>query len=225
MNIIGLIFRIEILEKIVVQILNFFVSLVGNYGVAIILTTLLIKLITLPLTIKQEKSMLKMKELQPKIEELKKIYGDDKAKLSEMTTKLYQEENANPLGSCLPIVIQLPIFIALYYTFIGNSIPNDATFLWFNLKHPDSLFTVLNFNINLLPLISTLLMIVQQKMMASTQNSEDKTASTMMMTMPLITLFIFYKFPAGVNLYYTLNTLLTIMIQKLVSMKVRKNNE
>lgn len=222
MSVAGAFFRIEILEKIVVQILNYFVAIVGNYGIAIILTTLLIKIITLPLTIKQEKSMLKMKEIQPKIDELKKIYGDDKVKLNEMTTKLYQEEKINPLGGCLPLLIQLPIFVALYYTFNGNSIPNDATFLWFNLKHPDALFTIMNFNINLLPIISTLLMIVQQKMMTSTQNSDDATTNTMMMTMPLITMFIFYKFPAGVNLYYVVNTLLTIIIQKLVSMKVRK---
>lgn len=217
--------RIKAIENIVVAILNLFVNFVGNYGVAIILTTILVKLLTLPLTIKQEKSMLKMKQLQPKLDEIKKQCGDDKVKYNEMTTKLYKDENINPLSGCLPLIIQLPIFVALYYTFLGDSIPNTATFLWFNLKKPDALYTIGKFSLNILPIISTMLMVLQQKLMTTSSNGQEESVQNMMYAMPLVMMALFYNFPSGVNLYYTVNTLLAIVIQRLVATKVGNRNE
>ena len=217
--------RIKAIENIVVAILNLFVNFVGNYGVAIILTTILVKLLTLPLTIKQEKSMLKMKQLQPKLDEIKKQCGDDKVKYNEMTTKLYKDENINPLSGCLPLIIQLPIFVALYYTFLGDSIPNTATFLWFNLKKPDALYTIGKFSLNILPIISTMLMVLQQKLMTNSSNGQEESVQNMMYAMPLVMMALFYNFPSGVNLYYTVNTLLAIVIQRLVATKVGNRNE
>lgn len=217
--------RIKAIENIVVAILNLFVNFVGNYGVAIILTTILVKLLTLPLTIKQEKSMLKMKQLQPKLDEIKKQCGDDKVKYNEMTTKLYKDENINPLSGCLPLIIQLPIFVALYYTFLGDSIPNTATFLWFNLKKPDAIYTIGKFSLNILPIISTMLMVLQQKLMTNSSNGQEESVQNMMYAMPLVMMALFYNFPSGVNLYYTVNTLLAIVIQRLVATKVGNRNE
>lgn len=189
-------FRVKFLETIAVEILKFFNSLVGNYGVAIILTTLLIKIILFPLSLKQEKSMQKMKELQPEIEAIQKKYKDDKTKLNEETAKLYKEKNVNPFSGCLPLIIQLPIFVALYYAFMSNEIPQTATFLWFNLKRPDAIYTIGKFSLNILPIISALLMIIQQKLMTpQSGEGENSVMQSTMLLMPVMMLFIFYKFP------------------------------
>lgn len=216
-------FRVKFLETIAVEILKFFNSLVGNYGVAIILTTLLIKLILFPLSLKQEKSMQKMKELQPEIEAIQKKYKDDKAKLNEETAKLYKEKNVNPFSGCLPLIIQLPIFVALYYAFMSNEIPQTATFLWFNLKRPDAIYTIGKFSLNILPIISALLMIIQQKLMTpQSGEGENSVMQSTMQLMPVMMLFIFYKFPSGLNLYYVVNTAISILIQIYVVKKARK---
>lgn len=216
-------FRVKFLETIAVEILKFFNSLVGNYGVAIILTTLLIKIILFPLSLKQEKSMQKMKELQPEIEAIQKKYKDDKTKLNEETAKLYKEKNVNPFSGCLPLIIQLPIFVALYYAFMSNEIPQTATFLWFNLKRPDAIYTIGKFSLNILPIISALLMIIQQKLMTpQSGEGENSVMQSTMLLMPVMMLFIFYKFPSGLNLYYVVNTAISILIQIYVVKKARK---
>lgn len=216
-------FRVKFLETIAVEILKFFNSLVGNYGVAIILTTLLIKIILFPLSLKQEKSMQKMKELQPEIEAIQKKYKDDKTKLNEETAKLYKEKNVNPFSGCLPLIIQLPIFVALYYAFMSNEIPQTATFLWFNLKKPDAIYTIGKFSLNILPIISALLMIIQQKLMTpQSGEGENSVMQSTMLLMPVMMLFIFYKFPSGLNLYYVVNTAISILIQIYVVKKARK---
>lgn len=216
-------FRVKFLETIAVEILKFFNSIVGNYGLAIILTTILIKLILFPLSLKQEKAMQRMKDLQPEIDKINKEYKGDKVKINEMTANLYKEKNVNPFSGCLPLLIQLPIFVALYYAFMSNEIPQSATFLWFNLKKPDAIYTIGKFSINVLPIVSSILMVVQQKLMTpqSSENENNVMQSTMLM-MPIMMLFIFYKFPSGLNLYYVVNTAISILIQLYVMKKVRK---
>ncbi len=216
-------FRVKFLETIAVEILKFFNSIVGNYGLAIILTTILIKLILFPLSLKQEKAMQRMKDLQPEIDKINKEYKGDKVKINEMTANLYKEKNVNPFSGCLPLLIQLPIFVALYYAFMSNEIPQSATFLWFNLKKPDAIYTIGKFSINVLPIVSAILMVVQQKLMTpqSSENENNVMQSTMLM-MPIMMLFIFYKFPSGLNLYYVVNTAISILIQLYVMKKVRK---
>lgn len=219
-------FRIKFVDNAVLALLSYLVSIVGNYGLAIIITTVIVKLALLPLSIKQEKSMIRMKELQPKVDEINQKYKNDKAKIQEMTAELYKKEQVNPLSGCLPLLIQLPIFVALYYAFIGDAIPANASFLWFNLKSPDALFTFNNFSFNFLPIISAILMIVQQKLMTPTSqngNEMEKSMQTMMYFMPVMILVLFYRMPSGVNLYYTVNTLLSILLQLYIIKKVRKN--
>lgn len=219
-------FRIKFVDNAVLALLSYLVSIVGNYGLAIIITTVIVKLALLPLSIKQEKSMIRMKELQPKVDEINQKYKNDKAKIQETTAELYKKEQVNPLSGCLPLLIQLPIFVALYYAFIGEAIPANASFLWFNLKSPDALFTFNNFSFNFLPVVSAILMIVQQKLMTPASqngNEMEKSMQTMMYFMPVMILVLFYRMPSGVNLYYTVNTLLSILLQLYIIKKVRKN--
>lgn len=209
-----------ILQPIVnvfMYILNFIHSIVGNYGVAIIIMTFLVRALLLPLTLKQEKSMKRQKELEPKIAKLKEKYKDDKQQLNIKIAELYKQENVNPAAGCLPLLIQLPIFIALYRTFLYNSV--QGTFLWFDLSKPDALFTVSGFTFNLLPVLTAILTLLQQKMMQGSINNsgnKDSIASsmnTMLYFMPIMMLLIFYRMPSGLNLYYFVNTVLSILQQ------------
>lgn len=122
----------KFLNDLMGQFLKFIYSIVGDYGISIIVVTIIVRLILFPLTIKQEKSMLRMKEIQPKIDEIKKKHGNDKAKINELTAKLMQEEKVNPLGGCLPLLIQLPVFIAIYQTIMSGIIPKKLHFYGLN---------------------------------------------------------------------------------------------
>ena len=122
-------FKIQALVDFVVHVLNAIYSVVGNYGIAIIIVTILMRIIVFPLTLKQEKSMKKMRELQPELEKIKEKYKDDPQEYQRKTAELYRESGVNPLGGCLPLLIQMPIFVALYWAFSGNAIPADAKFL------------------------------------------------------------------------------------------------
>ena len=208
-------FKIQFLVDIVSFILKNISYIVGNYGVAIILTTVIVRLLMLPLTLKQEQSMKRMKELQPKIDELNKKYANDKAMLNQKTVELYKEEKVNPAGGCLPVIIQLPIFIALYTAFRdGNIVPDTATFLWFKLSAPDALFTLFGFTFNALPILTAVVTLVQP-----VSTGEDSTANSMqsmLVMMPIMLLFVFYKQPAGLNLYYFINSILSIAQQTYV---------
>lgn len=202
----------------VALLLNKINAVVGNYGLSIILTTVIVRILMLPLTLKQEKSMRRMKELEPKLNALKKKYENDKATLNQKTMELYKEENVNPAGGCLPLLIQLPIFIALFNVFNSHLIPTDATFLWFNLTKQDSLFMIGTFSVNILPILTTGLTFIQQKLMQSKTNtgSEDAVAQsmqTMMYVMPIMMLVLFYRMPSGLNLYYLVNTALGVLQQ------------
>ena len=118
--------RIKPLELGLATLLTNIAKVVGNYGIAIIILTILVRLILLPLTLKQEKSMKKMRDIQPELDKLKEKYKDKPQEFQKATAEIYKEHNVNPLAGCLPLLIQMPIFIALYYVFSGNSIPNEA---------------------------------------------------------------------------------------------------
>ena len=109
----------------------------------------------------------------------------------------------------------MPIFIALYYAFSGDAIPNDATFLWFHLKHPDALFKIGTFTFNLLPVLNTLVTYTQQKMMTGKTKGQETNnqMQSMLYTMPIMMLFIFYNMPSGVTLYYLVSGVLSLVQQ------------
>lgn len=212
---------------VIEKIMNFFILILGNnYGLAIIATTVFIKLVTLPLGLKQEHSMYVNSKIQPKLQEIKEKYKNDKEKQAQELQKLYAEENANPAAGCLPMLIQLPIFIAMYTVVRKLGTGENSHFLWFTLSQPDQLFKIYGFTFNLLPIISAVLQLAQQKLMMMRQTkSADETENSVqksMMFMPLIMLFIFYNMPSGLNLYYAVFTFLSLL-QSFVYMKYRQH--
>ena len=224
-------FRIKILEEAVVFLLKKIAEAVGHlgipgeFGIAIIIITILMRIIVFPLTLKQEKSMKKMRELQPELDKIKEKYKDDPQEYQKRTAEIYKANNVNPLGGCLPLLIQLPVFVALFYAFNGNTIPNDATFLWFNLKQPDRLFMFGNFAFNLLPILNTGVTYLQQKIMSGATQGQDgnNQLQSMMYTMPLMMLVLFYKMPSGVTLYYLVSGVLSLA-QQYIIMKGRSDD-
>ena len=224
-------FRIKILEEAVVFLLEKIAEAVGQlgipgkFGIAIIIITILMRIIVFPLTLKQEKSMKKMRELQPELDKIKEKYKDNPQEYQKRTAEIYKANNVNPLGGCLPLLIQLPVFVALYYAFSGKTIPNDATFLWFNLKQPDRLFMFGNFAFNLLPILNTGVTYLQQKIMSGATQGQDgnNQLQSMMYTMPLMMLFLFYRMPSGVTLYYLVSGVLSLA-QQYIIMKGRSDD-
>ena len=208
-------FKIQALVDFVVHVLNAIYGVVGNYGVAIIIVTILMRIIVFPLTLKQEKSMKKMRDLQPELDKIKEKYKDSPQEYQQKTAELYRENGVNPLGGCLPLLIQMPIFVALYWAFSGNAIPADAKFLWFTLKQPDRLFMMGNFAFNLLPILNVGVTYIQQKIMASATSGQESNQQmqTMLYMMPIMMLFIFYNMPSGVTLYYLVSGALSLVQQ------------
>jgi len=208
-------FKIQALVDFVVHVLNAIYGVVGNYGIAIIIVTILMRIVIFPLTLKQEKSMKKMRDLQPEIEKIKEKYKDSPQEYQQKTAELYKESGVNPLGGCLPLLIQMPVFVALYWAFSGNAIPADAKFLWFTLKQPDRLFMIGNFAFNLLPILNVGVTYIQQKIMTSATSGQESNQQmkTMLYMMPLMMLFIFYKMPSGVTLYYLVSGALSLVQQ------------
>ncbi len=207
--------KIQALVDFVVYVLNAIYGVVGNYGIAIIIVTILMRIVIFPLTLKQEKSMKKMRDLQPEIEKIKEKYKDSPQEYQQKTAELYRESGVNPLGGCLPLLIQMPVFVALYWAFSGNAIPADAKFLWFTLKQPDRLFMIGNFAFNLLPILNVGVTYIQQKIMTSATSGQESNQQmqTMLYMMPLMMLFIFYKMPSGVTLYYLVSGALSLVQQ------------
>lgn len=207
--------KIQALVDFVVYVLNAIYGVVGNYGIAIIIVTILMRIVIFPLTLKQEKSMKKMRDLQPEIEKIKEKYKDSPQEYQQKTAELYRESGVNPLGGCLPLLIQMPVFVALYGAFSGNAIPADAKFLWFTLKQPDRLFMIGNFAFNLLPILNVGVTYIQQKIMTNTTSGQESNQQmkTMLYMMPLMMLFIFYRMPSGVTLYYLVSGALSLVQQ------------
>ena len=224
-------FRIKILEDAVVFLLEKIADTVGQFGIpgkfgiAIIIITILMRIVVFPLTLKQEKSMKKMRELQPEMDKIKEKYKDNPQEYQKRILEFQKENDINPLGGCWPILIQLPVFVALYYAFSGKTIPNDATFLWFNLKQPDKLFMMGNFAFNLLPILNTGVTYLQQKIMSGANKGQEGSnqLQSMMYTMPLMMLFLFYRMPSGVTLYYLVSGVLSLA-QQYIIMKGRNDD-
>ncbi|MCL6583975.1 MAG: membrane protein insertase YidC [bacterium] len=189
------------LAKPLIWLLNWFYRLIPNYGVAIILLTLLIKIIFWPLTNKSFRSMKEMQELQPKLTELKEKYKNDPKKLNEELMNMYKAKGINPMGGCLPLLLQIPVFFALYEGLLVSIELRGAPFiLWIkDLSTMDPLLIT--------PILMGLTMYIQQKM---TPMSGEATQVKMMTMMPLIFTIFFLGFPSGLVIYWLLNNLFTI---------------
>ena len=182
---------------------------VGNFGISIIIVTILIKIVLLPLTLKQDKSMKEMKRLQPKIDEIKKKYANDKQMLNIKTMELYKEYKVNPMGGCLPILLQLPILFALFGVLrTPGLIPADSTFLWMKLADPDPFY--------ILPVLNGVVSFFQQKLMGTSDNPQMKN---MMYMFPLMMIVISYKMPAGLQVYWLTSSLIAVVQQYFIMKK------
>lgn len=189
---------------------------IPNYGVVLIIFSILIKIIVYPLTKKSYQSMKAMSTLQPKLKALKEKHAKDPQKLNKATMALYKEEGVNPMGGCLPMLIQMPLLFALFQVFRSTIELRGAPFmLWItDLSAPDTLFEIGGFPINILPLLMAVSMFIQQKMNPTAGGAGAGQQKSMMYFMNIFFIFIFYRLPSGLNLYYTLFNVLTILQQK-----------
>jgi YidC/Oxa1 family membrane protein insertase len=195
---------LTILAYPIFVLLNWINKLVINWGVSIILLTVLIKLVFYPLSAAGYKSMAKMRKLAPRLQHLKERHGDDRQKLHEGMMKIYQEEKINPMGGCLPILVQIPVFIALYWVLMGAVELRQAPFaLWIqDLSKPDPYYV--------LPVIMAITSFIQVKLSPA---SPDPVQQKVMMAMPIIFSVMFLFFPAGLVLYWLVNNVLSILQQ------------
>jgi len=201
------------LSKIVLLGMEFMHRYISNYGVIIIIFSVLSKLMFYPLTKSSTKSMKKMQEIQPKLKALQAKYKDDKDKLNQATMKLYSEEKVNPLAGCLPLLVQSPVFIALYQALNHTiALRGQPLGLWItDLSQPDAITTLpfalpmLGSDLNVLPILMAVAMYFQTKFTPSSGGGQMAAMNTMM---PLFMVFIFYNMPSGLVLYWLINTLM-----------------
>jgi YidC/Oxa1 family membrane protein insertase len=200
-----------VISVVLLKGMKFFYGLIPSYGIAIILVTILIKILFWPIQAKSIKSMKAMQKFQPLINKLKEKYKDDPQRLNAETMKLYKEHKINPVSGCLPMVVQIPVLFAFYRMLVSAIELRGQSFLWIHdLSAPDTIFQVLGLPINPLPLVMTGLSVWQMKI---TPQTGDQQQQKMMMFMPLMMMFIFYKLAAGVVLYYTVQQFLSIAQQ------------
>ena len=210
--------------KLLLSILHWFYNLIPNYGLAIIFLTILVRTVMFPLTIKSMRSMKKMQKLQPEMERIKAEIGDDQQELQRRMMELYRERGVNPLGGCLPMLLQMPVFIALYRMLWSAYEMRRAPFaLWIDdLSEPDALF-MLPFEIplpffhtsitsfNLLPFLMGGAMLLSTKMMPTSGPVQNPQQKLMMNLMPVIFSVFCYNVASGLNLYILTSTLLGIV--------------
>jgi YidC/Oxa1 family membrane protein insertase len=201
------------LSKPLFDVLRFFNGYINNYGFSIILLTVCIKLIFWPLTQKSYKSMQGMQKLQPEMKRLKEKYADDKQRLNQEMMSFYRDNKVNPLGGCLPILIQIPVFFSLYKVLLDSIELRHAPFiLWItDLSAKDPYYIT--------PIVMGASMFLQQKL---TPTNLDPTQEKVMLMMPIIFTFLFLNFPAGLVIYWLVNNLLTILQQLIIRRQAQK---
>ena len=186
-------------------------KMVGNWGISIILLTVLIKLLFYPLSAASYRSMAQMRELAPRLASMKERFGDDKQKMQQAMMELYKTEKINPLGGCLPILIQIPVFIALYWVLLGSVELRHAPFFgWISdLSVSDPYY--------ILPILMAASMFLQTKL---NPKPTDPLQAKLMMWMPIVFSIFFFFFPAGLVLYWLVNNILSIAQQAYVNKKI-----
>ena len=201
----------DVIAKPLLYILKYLNKLTHNYGWAIILLTIILKFIFFPLTHKSYKSMKALKDLQPQMTALKKKYGNDKEQLNRELLSLYRTYKVNPLGGCLPMLVQFPIFIAFYWVLLGSIELRHAPFmLWMkDLSAYDPYYIT--------PVLMGASMFITQKM---TPTTGDPTQAKMMLAMPIVFTFMFLKFPLGLVIYWLVNNILQIFQQLYIDKRV-----
>ncbi|MFC1479993.1 membrane protein insertase YidC [Candidatus Omnitrophota bacterium] len=220
-------------SKALLTVLRFFHRGTKNWGLAIIFLTILINIVLFPLTLKSFSSMHQMKKIQPHIQKLKELHKANPQKLNKEMMALYKTYNVNPLGGCLPMLLQMPIFISLYQGLMRSIELKGASFLWIkDLSKPDAVsipfsLPVIGAHINILPLLMVGMMVLQQKFSQGPAGSmTDEQASQqkmMMLMMPLFFGFLFYRMPSGLVLYWLTNTILMTAEQGMISKRMNRD--
>jgi YidC/Oxa1 family membrane protein insertase len=208
------------LTKPMFHVLHFFYKWIGNYGIAILMLTLLVKLLFFPLANKSYRAMSKMKKLQPEMMRLREEYGDDKVRMNQELMALYKKEKANPMSGCLPIFVQIPVFFSLYKVlFVSIEMRQAPFFGWIHdlsVRDPTTVFNLFGLvpwtppsflMIGVWPLLMGLTMFLQQRL---NPQPADPTQAKVMMMLPAMFIFLFATFPAGLVIYWTWNNLLSI---------------
>lgn len=194
-------------------VLSLFHQWTGNWGIAIILLTVVIKLLFYPLSAASYRSMAKMRVLAPKLQRLKEQYGDDRQRLQQAMMDMYKTEKINPLGGCMPILVQIPVFIALYWVLLASvELRHQPFMLWIkDLAAPDTLFGVwFGMPIGLLPILMAATMWIQTML---NPEPPDPVQAKVMKIMPIVFSVFFFFFPAGLVLYWLVNNVLSIAQQ------------
>ncbi len=207
---------LTILAQPIFWVLNKIHSVIGNWGWSIVVLTILIKLLFYKLSETSYRSMAGMRNLAPRLKALKDRYGDDKEKLNQAMMDLYKKEKVNPLGGCLPILIQIPVFIALYWVLLESVELRHAPFIFWlnNLSAPDPYFV--------LPLIMGISMFVQTKL---NPEPPDPIQAKVVMSLPFVFTVFFAFFPAGLVLYWTTNNILSIAQQWYITKSMEREEK
>ena len=211
------------------MILSLIQGFVGNWGYSIILLTILIKLAFYPLSASGYRNMAQMRELAPRLQSMKEKFGDDRQKMQQAMMELYKKEKINPMGGCLPILVQIPVFISLYWMLLASVEMRHAPFIWWvqDLSAPDTLFGHIpnvvpllgGMPIGLLPILMGVSMIVQTKL---NPKPADPVQAKVMMIMPIAFSLFFFFFPAGLVLYWFVNNVLSIAQQARINHLIHK---
>jgi YidC/Oxa1 family membrane protein insertase len=201
-----------VIAKPLLYTLKFFYRYVGNYGLAIIIITIILKALFFPLTHKSYKSMKDMQKIQPKMAALKEKFKDDRDAMNKAVMELYREHKVNPMGGCLPMVVQIPVFFALYKALMFSIELRHAPFYFWvtDLADKDPYYVT--------PVIMGITMFVQQKM---TPSQMDPIQQKMMLALPVVFTFMFLSFPSGLVLYWLVNNVLTIGQQMYINKLVK----
>jgi YidC/Oxa1 family membrane protein insertase len=190
------------------DVITYFAELFGeNYGLSIIVVTLLIRIVLLPLMIKQTKSSKAMQDTQPELQELRKKYSSKDQKtqqqLQQETMKLFQQHGVNPLAGCLPLIVQMPILLGFYHAIMRNFQIGEHDFLWFDLGNPDPYF--------ILPIIAGITTFLQQKIIMGGANNSNPQMKMMLYIMPVMIVVFAVTFPAALSLYWVVGNIFMIV--------------
>ncbi len=219
--------RLYFITKPLFQLLHYFYNLIGNFGLAIMLLTVTVKIFLFPLANKSYASMAHMRELMPQMNHIKERYADDKVKMNQEIMELYRKEKVNPAAGCLPMIIQLPVFFALYKVlFVTLEMRQMPFYGWIHdlsVSDPTNIFTLFGLiawtppsflHIGVLPLVMAITMIIQQKM---NPKPADPIQAQVIGMMPYVFVFMFAGFPAGLVLYWAWNNTLSVLQQWVIT--------
>ncbi len=220
------------LTKPIFRLLNYFYGIVGNFGVAILLLTVCIKALLFPLASKSMTAMSRTKLLMPKITEIRERHADDKMKMNQEIMALYKREKVNPAAGCLPILLQIPVFLSLYRVlFVTIEMRQAPFFGWIHdlsVPDPTNIFTAFGYlpwdaphlmHLGIWPMVMCVTMVIQQRL---NPKPADEVQAAMMTYMPFIFLFLFASFPAGLIIYWAWNNTLSILQQLYINSRLKK---